>query len=229
MNRIVSWIEEGDLTPLAMVISVGHYGPVLVSHGEHVVVAWVVGALMDLLHFRSVRYVFQKPGYVAGLVAMATTIMATGYHLRFYGNDWLLALPIPIGIGILAWHAAEKRKARATDEAAAAETGRQAVHLQELESRLQEAENALKAGERRLKEVESALKASETRAQGLERELAQERWKLQAVNPLAQDVIALMTGAGLTQKEIATRHKVSETQVSRLKASLNGHGNGVQP
>lgn len=223
-NRIVRWIEDGDLTPLAMIISVAHYGPVLVSHGEHVVVAWVVGAMMDLLHFRSVRYVFQKSGWVSGLVAAATTIMATGYHLRFYGNDWLLALPIPIGIGILAWHAAEKRRAQ---EAAGEEDRRlaeAASRVAALESQLQASESAMQASEMRVQAAESAVKASDKAVKALEKALAQERQKLQAVNPLAQDVIALMTGAELTQREIATRHGVSETQVSRLKASLNGHG-----
>ena len=117
--------------------------------------------MMDLLHFRSVRYAFQKPGFVAGLVAVATTVMATGYHLRFYGNDWLLALPIPIGIGILAWHAAEKRKGRAADEAANEEAARLVAHLQELESSLQAAESAVQGYERLLQERDGQLKAGE--------------------------------------------------------------------
>lgn len=220
-KRIVRWIEDGDLTPLAMVISVAHYGPVLVSHGEHVIVAWVVGAMMDLLHFRSVRYVFQKPGVLAGMVAVMTTIMATGYHLRFYSNDWLLALPIPIGIGILAWHAAEKRKAQEV----VAEDDRR---LTEAESRVQELANQLQASETRAQEAESREQASDRRLKAVEKELQQERQKLQVVNPLAQDVIALMTGAGMSQREIATKHNVTESHVSRLKASLNGHEQAVQ-
>src|SRR5688500_11949807 len=113
-HRIATFFEQGDLTPFAVVISIAHYGPVLQAHGENWLVAWLVGATIDLLHFRSVRRLFQVSGRYAiighALIAIVTTLMAVGYHLRFYGGDWLLALPIPIGIAILAQHAASKQQ-----------------------------------------------------------------------------------------------------------------------
>jgi hypothetical protein len=43
------------------------------------------------------------------LVAAITTFMASMYHWRFYEGDYLLALPIPVGIAILSYHAADKQ------------------------------------------------------------------------------------------------------------------------
>lgn len=113
-HKLSSFFEDGDLTPLAVLISVAHYGPVLVEHGENVIVAWAVGALVDLLHFRTVRRLFQASGRRAvighAFIALLTTFMAAGYHYRFYNGDWLLALPIPIGIAVLAQHAASQKQ-----------------------------------------------------------------------------------------------------------------------
>lgn len=107
---LAHFFEHGDLTPIAVIISVAHYGPVLNDKSDHIIVAFLVGALIDLIHFRTVRRLFQVSGRNRivghGVIAVMTTIIAAGYHLRFYENDLLLALPIPIGIGILAQHAA---------------------------------------------------------------------------------------------------------------------------
>lgn len=109
-HNISTFFEDGDLTPLAVLISVAHYGPVLVQHGENLFVAWAVGAMIDLLHFRSVRRAVTVHNWLNLLIGALTTVMAVGYHLRFYGGDWLLALPIPLGIAILAQHAASQQQ-----------------------------------------------------------------------------------------------------------------------
>jgi DNA-binding CsgD family transcriptional regulator len=223
-QRALDWFEEGDLVPLAVIISVAHYGPVLMAHGEHWLVAWSVGVLIDLLHFRSVRYAFAARHWLAAVVAASTTVMATGYHLRFYGGDWLLALPIPIGIGILAWHSSEKQRG-ALDGQLAMVNGqlqeRESV-LQEIGKALAEAEGRVKLFESKLNEAESKAKeadrlmrAAEKRAQGLE-----SRW--QKLGPVGQDMMDLIGGGEITQAEIAKRHGLSESAVSRVKAMLNG-------
>lgn len=111
-HKLANFFEHGDLTPFAVIISIAHYGPVLAAHGENTLVAWMVGTIIDLIHFRTVRRLFQVQGTRRimghGAIALMTTAIATMYHLRFYNGDWLLALPIPIGIGILAQHAATK-------------------------------------------------------------------------------------------------------------------------
>lgn len=111
-HKLSNFFENGDLTPFAVAISIAHYGPVLAAHGENTFVAWLVGTVIDLIHFRTVRRLFQVRGRnrITGhaMIAVITTLMALGYHLRFYGNDLLLAAPIPLGIAILAQHAAAK-------------------------------------------------------------------------------------------------------------------------
>lgn len=113
-HKISTFFEDGDLTPLAVIISVAHYGPVLSEHGEHFLIAWLVGTMIDLLHFRTVRKLFQATNtrQMAGyaFIALVTTGIALGYHFRFYDNDLLLAIPIPVGIAILAQHAASRKQ-----------------------------------------------------------------------------------------------------------------------
>lgn len=225
-RKALDWFEEGDLVPLAVVISVAHYGPVLAAHGENLYVAWVVGVLIDLLHFRSVRYAFASRHWLAGLVAVATTLMATGYHLRFYGGDWLLALPIPLGIAILAWHASEKQRGalqgvQAALEAQLAEM-RQALAVRESElaareSELQEADKKLTESRQKAKEADRKLTAAETALRQ-----AESRW--QKLGPVGRDMVELVAGGGITQAEIARRHGLSESAVSRMKSALNGGG-----
>lgn len=226
INRILNWFEQGDLVPLAVVISVAHYGPVLVAHGEHWLVAWAVGTMVDLLHFRSVRYAFTDRRWMAAVVAAATTVMATGYHLRFYAGDWLLALPIPIGIGILAWHASEKERGAVGNAVALVRQElaevRQALTdsrqtLQARETELQEVGKRLAAVEMQVQEADTARQAAERRVKELE-----SGWH--HLNPMAQDVVKLVMTKRGSQSEIARRHGASESAVSRMKASLNGGG-----
>ncbi|MBK8990139.1 MAG: hypothetical protein IPM39_29430 [Chloroflexi bacterium] len=219
MKRVLDWFEQGDLVPLAVLISVAHYGPVLMAHGEFWLVAWAVGALVDLLHFRSVRYAFSSRLWLAGVVAAATTIMATGYHLRFYAGDWLLALPIPIGIAILAWHASEKERGMMSGQLAIVEgqLAERASQMQDLERALQEANGLLtdqrqklQANDKRLTEVLQSLQESER------------RWL--KLGPVGQDFIRLLAGDGMNQVELARKHGLTESAVSRIKSTLNGGG-----
>ena len=226
MKRIVEWFEHGDLVPLAVVISVAHYGPVLAAHGENLYVAWAVGVLIDLLHFRSVRYAFSSRTWLAGMVAAATTVMAMGYHLRFYGGDWLLALPIPVGIAILAWHASEKERGGIGNAVAAVrqELAELARQLAERESQVKELASRLQESDRRLQASESKLQESDTARKEAERSLQDSQVQWSRLNPLAQDVVRMVMTKRGSQAEIARRHEVSESKVSRIKAELNGGG-----
>jgi hypothetical protein len=113
-QRLAQFFEDGDLTPFAVLISIVHYGDVLAAHGEHAIVAYAIGTLVDLIHFRTIRRAFmphnnRQETIVNWFVAAITTFMASMYHWRFYEGDYLLALPIPVGIAILAYHAADKQ------------------------------------------------------------------------------------------------------------------------
>lgn len=106
-RRLARFFERGDLVPFYVVVSIGHYIPVLEAHDGRFIAA-LVGVAVDMLHFRAVRAWFDGKIISFNMViGVLTTAMATGYHLRFYENDWLLALPIPVGIAILAYQMSE--------------------------------------------------------------------------------------------------------------------------
>ncbi len=125
MNRIkqawdwlIGKLETGDLIPLLILVSAGHYITVL-KEFDHEVTAVAVGILVDLGHFRSVRiaakYRYQKTTedqkgtgrlgefILRWIVVALLTAIALSYHLRFYAQDWTLAAPIPILIAFLAY------------------------------------------------------------------------------------------------------------------------------
>ncbi len=261
---IAHFFEKGDLTPLAVVISVAHYGPVLMRHNDSMLVAWLVGAMIDFIHFRTVRRLFQVRGRKAiighALVALLTTVMALGYHLRFYENDLLLALPIPIGIGILAQHAAakvhdetlakwrkrmkfvlgvakklqssllEKETRVSVLESAVLSLQADDRNLKGAEAKLQEQARQLKEATGKLQEMESRLKEMKDRANKMQGELQEWKERGRAVthlNPVVIDIGLMLAGDPITQKQIADRHNLTETEVSRLKARLNGVENNV--
>lgn len=190
-NRAAHFFEQGDLTPIAVLISIAHYGPVLVAHGENWFVAWSVGALIDLLHFRSVRKVFQshRRNAIIGhaLVACITTLMAIGYHVRFYAGDLLLALPIPIGVAILAQHAAGQQ----TEQINISRTHRQ----------------------NRVHKVIAAAKKWKALANQLQNQLAQ----LQADSTNQQTAVS---AAQETIKELQTQVASLQNQVNTLQTNL---------
>lgn len=196
-QRISHWFENGDLTPLAVLISVGHYGPVLAAHGEHWAVAWAVGALMDLLHFRAVRWAFHKPSFMAGLVAVATSIMAAGYHYRFYTGDLLLALPIPLGIAVLAWQATavkEEYAAEAQSQAAAAQLAAEEAQQKAVEAQASAEQAQSQAAEKQAQAAQ--LQAELAAMQATNSKLQKQLEKLQGLAPAAQQWDALMQKAG---------------------------------
>lgn len=226
VKQLLGWFEHGDLVPLAVIISVAHYGPVLVAHGEFWLVAWAVGMMVDLLHFRSVRYAFTDRRWVAAVVAMLTTVIATGYHLRFYANDWLLALPIPVGIAILAWHASEKERGIGRSQLAIVQTELAGARhlLADLEIKLQESASQMQEVARRAQEsVRQAQEADGARQEAVRR-LQDYEIQWSRLNPLAQDIVSLVMTKRGSQTEIARKHDVSESKVSRIKAELNGGG-----
>lgn len=58
--------------------------------------------------------------------------------------------------------------------------------------------------------------------QGQNQQLKQRETIPATLGPLGRDMLRLIAGDEITQTEIATRHEISESKVSRLKAELNG-------
>lgn len=227
-HKISTAFEYGDLTPLAVAISVAHYGPVLASHGDNVAVAWAVGTLIDLLHFRTVRRLFQVTGRnrVVGhaLVAVVTTAMALGYHLRFYDGDWLLAIPIPIGIAILAQHAAAQkveqgenrwRKRVRTVIKIARRFQDETIRAQAVAEQVQAAANQLQAETNRLQ-----ARVNELQEQSKSQQEIIKAW--QSLNKEAQ-VLARYNAKLLTAEQAASMIGVKDPRTVQSRAEkLNG-------
>ena len=103
----VNWFEHGDLIPLMVLVSAVHYASVLRGH-DGVLAAVAIGLLVDLGHYRTVRYAVRYTGVrrweiaVRWGIAFVMTAVSFVYHFRYY-NDWLLAAPLPFLIAVLAW------------------------------------------------------------------------------------------------------------------------------
>lgn len=102
------WLEKGDLVPLMIAVSAYHYIRVLWGDDPWPV-AVLVGVLVDLGHYRTVkiaaRYTGKRKHVLIGrwVVALAMTAVSLSYHWRFYDGDWWLAAPMPVLIAVLAY------------------------------------------------------------------------------------------------------------------------------
>ena len=236
---IARFFEQGDLVPFAVLTSAWHFIQALIKHGEAIPVAIATGIFVDMLHFRTVRKAVDERNRRAWLVALLTTAISYAFHLLFYvahlapdGSviyDWsfiafFMALPLPVGIPILAWQQATKsdpvivkrwrKRVKAVIRIARRDRNRvqeAEIQLKRIESRLQALETTVAERERNIQQLKSQLQA----AQDAER-------IMKHFNPLVQDIGLMMAGAEMTQAEIAAKHGTNETAVSRLKSQLNG-------
>lgn len=123
---LVRWFEDGDLVPLLVIVSAAHYIAIL-SAVDPWFVALPLGVLVDLGHYRAVNIAARysrsdwRQYAVRWFVAAGLTVISGAYHLRYYGGDWALALPIPALIVALAYfrrmdaRPAQLRNAQRTD------------------------------------------------------------------------------------------------------------------
>lgn len=106
-DTIVRWFESGDLIPLMVLVSAVHYAAVLRGK-DGFAAAIAIGLLVDLGHYRTVRYAVRYTGVrkweicVRWFVALIMTVVSFDYHYRYY-QDVLLAAPLPFLIAVLAW------------------------------------------------------------------------------------------------------------------------------
>jgi len=125
-NSFTRYLESGDLIPLLILVSAGHYVYVLQDY-EHWLTAGAIGLLIDLGHYRSIRIAARYTGdkgkekIARWAVVTVLTVIALYYHRLFY-DDWLLAAPIPILIGALAYFERKRTNTeRRTSERAVAQ------------------------------------------------------------------------------------------------------------
>lgn len=111
---IVNWFENGDLLPLIIAVSVPHYGHVLAAY-DFWPVAAVIGALVDLGHYRTIKAALNGKGWFWMIVM---TVFSLGFHFAFYsagGAAWWAALffaaAVPVVIFALSFIAKAERLA----------------------------------------------------------------------------------------------------------------------
>ena len=223
-QRFSGFFEHGDLAPFAVIVSAWHFVEALRSQGELWFIATAQGVLVDMLHFRTVRYAVRSKTWGGVFIASITTLISFGFHLLFYGHDgfqWLdllLATPLPIGIPILAW-LGETNALQTVDERVEGALKEREEALNIRESTMSQLEADLKARDETINSLREALKSERSRVN----ELKKLKTMLESVNPLVQDLMKVMAFGGMTQEQIAKKHEVSAGHVSGLKAKLNGH------
>jgi hypothetical protein len=153
---IVEWFESGDLVPLLVLVSAVHYAQVL-SGKDAWLVAVVIGLLVDLGHYRTIRAAVRYSGsdgwqrVARWTIAIAMTGLSLNYHQRYY-EDWWLSAPLPLLIAALAWLQQIERKpvAKAEREPSKAEAGSGVVLLPSerklLESKTAAKESGIESG-----------------------------------------------------------------------------------
>lgn len=79
-KRFVNWMENGDLIPVVIGISVPHYAVVLAKY-DFWAVAAVLGFLVDVGHYRTIKTYLRGNG-PAWMIVL--TVFSTGFHIAFY-------------------------------------------------------------------------------------------------------------------------------------------------
>ena len=109
---LVNWFENGDLLPLIIIVSVPHYGHVLASY-DYWPVAAVIGALVDLGHYRTIKAFLAGKG---GAWMVVMTVFSLGFHWSFYVTGgaglWaglFFAAAVPVVIFALSFIAKSER------------------------------------------------------------------------------------------------------------------------
>lgn len=101
----VNWFESGELAPLIILVSVPHYAQVLAKY-DFWPVAAVLGFLLDLAHYRTIKAYQNGRG---ALWMVVLTAFSFGFHAAFYvlgGAGWwavFLGAAVPVVIFALSY------------------------------------------------------------------------------------------------------------------------------
>jgi len=99
-NTFKNWIENGDLVPYVIVISIPHYTNVLAEF-EWMPVAAALGFLVDIGHYRTILAYRRNKG---SFWMVMLTFVSFGFHTAFYyigGAAVYLAFPLGLVVPIL--------------------------------------------------------------------------------------------------------------------------------
>ena len=102
VKRFVNWIENGDLIPTIIAVSVPHYARVLAQY-DFWAVAAIIGFLVDIGHYRTIKTYLRGNGW-GWMVVL--TVFSVGFHMAFYvlggAGGWSIVLGCAIPVVIFA-------------------------------------------------------------------------------------------------------------------------------
>lgn len=87
IKRFVNWVENGDLIPAIIAVSVPHYASVLARY-DFWPVASIIGFLVDIGHYRTIKIALRGKGWGWMIVLTAFSV---SFHVAFYelgGAGW---------------------------------------------------------------------------------------------------------------------------------------------
>lgn len=92
---VVWLVEKADIIPPLVFVSAWHYAGALAKL-DPPAVAVILGVLIDLGHYRSVKAVMARPEERRRLVVMTTLTVMTGYYHWLWYRDIILAVTVPV-------------------------------------------------------------------------------------------------------------------------------------
>lgn len=110
-KSFVNWMENGDLIPAIIAVSIPHYATVL-SKYDFWAVAAVLGFLVDVGHYRTIKTYLRGNG-AAWMIVLS--VFSTGFHVAFYalgGAGWwavVIGCAVPAVIFALAFISRKER------------------------------------------------------------------------------------------------------------------------
>jgi hypothetical protein len=115
---VVWLVEEADIVPFLVIVSAWHYaGALAKGNKDNAIVAVVLGVLIDLGHYRSVRTYFKHIDWKR-FVVMAVLTCITGYYHWLWYSDVILAATMPaiiICLGLLSHWGKWERQGKNTE------------------------------------------------------------------------------------------------------------------
>ena len=130
-NHLLNWLENGDLVPWVILVSIPHYFDVL-KEFDYWYASLAFAILVDLGHYRTIKLFVRRKAIRGGTFwwMTALTIVSLGFHIAFYVISGaktiyavMLGLVVPILIFALAylsgregWGATAKKEAASSGE-----------------------------------------------------------------------------------------------------------------
>ena len=208
---IISWMHNGDLVPVVVIISVYHYHGVLALHDPWWV-AFPVALAVDLTHYRTVKRAVKRNGWW-WLAAVLTTALVGVLQWIFYAQtavswqSFVYASIVPLVIVLMAWLAESDVQEKITE-------------WQGVIKRLQTQNNDLQADN---KQLQSTIKRLQTRNNDLQSENKQLQAEHKQQQTAANELRAAVDQAHAQRDQLQKRIDQLQPIVEAWQALNNEH------